>query len=116
MFLVWPDVYVLTVGLLPTALAIPSTDSVVHGYRIAITPDRVLGRAESVRSSISLAIAPLGPLAAGALLGVASERATIAVFAGFGLVLAVWGTLSPSLRAAPSLDELTNGPAVRSQT
>jgi len=115
-FLVWPDVYVLTVGLLPTALAIPSTDSVVHGYRIAITPDRVLGRAESVRSSISLAIAPLGPLAAGALLGVASERATIAVFAGFGLVLAVWGTLSPSLRAAPSLDELTNGPAVRSQT
>jgi len=105
-FLVWPDVYVLTVGLLPTALAIPSTDSVVHGYRIAITPDRVLGRAESVRSSISLAIAPFGPLAAGALLAVASERATIAVFAGFGLVLAVWGTLSPSLRAAPSLEEL----------
>jgi Transmembrane secretion effector len=115
-FLVWPDVYVLTVGLLPTALAIPSTDSVVHGYRIAITPDRVLGRAESVRSSISLAIAPFGPLAAGALLAVASERATIAVFAGFGLVLAVWGTLSTSLRAAPSLDELANGPATRSQT
>ena len=46
-FLVRPDVYVLTAAILPTALAIPSTDSVVHGYRLALTPDRLLGRAES---------------------------------------------------------------------
>jgi hypothetical protein len=105
-FLVRPSVYVLTAGLLPTALAIPSTDSVVHGYRIAMTPDRLLGRAESVRSTISLLIAPLGPLVAGTLLGAVSARATIAVFAAVALVLAVWGTLSPSIRAAPSLDEL----------
>jgi MFS family permease len=106
LFLVWPNVYVLTAGILPTALAIPSTDSVVHGYRIAMTPDRLLGRAESVRSLISLLIAPLGPLIAGVLLGAASARAAIAVFAAAGLVLAVWGTSSPSIRTAPSLDEL----------
>jgi hypothetical protein len=105
-FLVWPNVYVLTAGILPTALAIPSTDSVVHGYRIAMTPDRLLGRAESVRSLISLLIAPLGPLIAGVLLSTVSARATIAVFAVAGLALAVWGTLSPSIRTAPSLDEL----------
>jgi len=105
-FLVWPNVYVLTASILPTALAIPSTDSVVNGYRIAMTPDRLLGRVESVRSTIALLIAPLGPLAAGFLLSAVSARATIAVFAGFGLVLAVWGTLSPSIRTAPSLDEL----------
>jgi hypothetical protein len=105
-FVVWPDVYVLAASILPTALAIPSTDSVVHGYRIAMTPDWVLGRAEAVRSTIALLIAPLGPLLAGFLLGVVSERATIAVFAAFALLLAVWGTLSPSIRAAPSLDEL----------
>jgi MFS family permease len=105
-FLIWPNVYVLTAGILPTALAIPSTDSVVHGYRIAMTPDRLLGRAESVRSTISLLIAPLGPLIAGLLLGAVSARATIAVFAAVGLALAIWGTLSPSIRAAPSLDEL----------
>ena len=105
-FLIRPDAYVLTAGLLPTALAIPSTDSVVHGYRIAMTPDRLLGRAESVRTTVSLLIAPLGPLAAGALLSTVSARATIAVFAAVGLVLAAWGTLSPSIRAAPSLDEL----------
>jgi hypothetical protein len=105
-FLVWPSVYVLTAGILPTAVAIPSTDSVVHGYRIAMTHDRLLGRAESVRSTISLLIAPLGPLTAGVLLSAVSARATIAVFAAAGLVLAVWGTLSPSIRSAPSLDEL----------
>jgi len=105
-FLIRPSVYVLTAGLLPTALAIPSTDSVVHGYRIAMTPDRLLGRAESVRTTISLLIAPLGPLAAGFLLGVVSARATIAFFAAFALVLAAAGTVSPSIRAAPSLDEL----------
>ena len=105
-FLVWPNVYVLTAGILPTGIAIPSTDSVVHGYRIAMTPDRLLGRAESVRSMISLLIAPLGPLTAGVLLSTVSARAAIAVFAATGLVLAVWGTLSPSIREAPSLDQL----------
>jgi hypothetical protein len=107
LFLVWPSVYVLTAGILPTALAIPSTDSVVHGYRIAMTPDRLLGRAESVWTIIALLIAPLGPLTAGVLLSTVSARATIAVFAVVGVVLAVWGTLSPSIRTAPSLDDLS---------
>jgi hypothetical protein len=111
LFLVWPSVYVLTASILPTALAIPSTDSVVHGYRIAMTPDRLLGRAEAVTSTIALLIAPLGPLAAGVLLGAVSERATIAVFAAAGLVLALWGTLSPAVRSAPSLDELDDAAA-----
>ena len=105
-FVVWPNVYVLTASLLPTALAIPSTDSVVHGYRIAMTPDRLLGRAEAAWDTVALLIAPLGPLLAGVLLDVVSARIAIAVFAASGLTLAVWGTLSPSIRAAPSLDEL----------
>jgi hypothetical protein len=105
-FVAWPNVYVLTASLLPTALAIPSTDSVVHGYRIAMTPDRLLGRAEAAWDTVALLIAPLGPLLAGVLLDVVSARAAIAVFAVSGLTLAVWGTLSPAIRAAPSLDEL----------
>jgi hypothetical protein len=105
LFLVWPAVRVLAAGMLVTALAIPSTDSVVHGYRIAMTPDRLLGRVESVRGTISLLIAPLGPLVAGVLLDAAPARATIGLFAAFGLALAAWGTLSPSLRAPPDLDQ-----------
>jgi hypothetical protein len=105
-FLVWPSVYVLTAGILPQALAIPVTNSVVVGYRVAVTPDRLLGRVESARSIISLLISPLGPLAAGLLLSAVSARATVAVFVGFSVVLLVWGTLSPAIRHAPSLDEL----------
>jgi hypothetical protein len=111
LFLIWPDVYVLAAAVLPTSLAIPSTNSVVHGYRIAMTPDRLLGRAESVRTTISLLVAPLGALVAGAMLDATSARATIATFAGFGLALALWGSLSPSIRAAPSLEELDDLPA-----
>jgi hypothetical protein len=92
--------------MVPTILAIPASNSVVHGYRIAVTPDRILGRSESVRSTISLAIAPLGPLVAGVMLSASSPRTTIAFFSVFALLLAMWGTLSRSIRAAPSLDEL----------
>lgn len=106
LFVVWPNVYVLMASILPSALAIPITDSVVIGYRLAITPDRLVGRVESVRSSIALLIAPLGPLTAGVLLSVMSAQATIAVFAGLGLVLALWGTLSRAIREAPSLEGL----------
>jgi hypothetical protein len=106
LFVAWPEVYVLMASILPSALAIPVTDSVVIGYRLAITPDRLVGRVESVRSAIALGVAPLGPLAAGVLVSATSARATIAVFAGLGLVLALWGTLSPAIRDAPSPDEL----------
>jgi hypothetical protein len=111
LFLVWPSVYVLTASILPTALAIPSTNSVVHSYQLTLTPDRLVGRAESVRYTIALAIAPLGPLAAGVLLDATSERVAIGVFAAAGLVLALWGTLSRAIRSAPSLDELAELPA-----
>jgi hypothetical protein len=105
-FLVWPNVYVLTASMIPSALAIPSTDAVVHGYRIAMTPDRLLGRVESAWSTFALFMAPFGPLVAGVLIADVSARAAVAVFAAIALILAVWGTLSPSLRTAPSIDRL----------
>jgi Major Facilitator Superfamily len=105
-FLAWPSLYVLTAGMLPQALVMTSTDSVVVGYRIAMTPDRLLGRVESVRSTISRLIEPVGPLTAGVLLSVVSARSTIAFFVAFTLVLAAWATLSSAIRNAPALDDL----------
>ena len=81
-----------------------------------MTPDRHVGRVESVRSTIALLIAPLGPLVAGVLLDATSERATIAVFAATALVLALWGTFSSAIRSAPTLDELTELPAPQPTT
>jgi MFS family permease len=105
-FLIWPNVYVLAAAIVVQGVTLPVTDSVVEGYRIAVTPDRLVGRVESVRSTISQLAAPLGPLVAGALLASVSTRATVAFFAVFSLALALWGTLSPAIRSAPSLDEL----------
>ena len=105
-FLVRPSVFVLVAGILPQGLAMPVTDSVVVSYRVAVTPDRLVGRVEAVRSSIALAIAPLGPLVAGLLLEAISARETIAVFCAFNVVLLLWGFTSPAIRAAPSLSDL----------
>jgi hypothetical protein len=105
-FLVWPRAYVLAAGLIPVGLAIPSTDSVVHGYRIAITPDHLLGRSESLRSAIAWLLGSLAPLAAGLLLSGTTPRWTIAFFVVWGVALVVWGTRSGAIRRAPSLNEL----------
>ena len=106
LFLVWPSVYVLTASIVPTALAIPTTDSIVWPYQLSLTPDRLIGRTTAAITSLTGGTAALGPLVAGLLLANVSARATIAVFAAFGLTMAIWGTLSPAIRAAPSLDEL----------
>jgi MFS family permease len=109
-FVIWPNVYALAAVLVPFGVAAPVTDSVVVGYRLAMTPDRLLGRVESVRGSISLLISALGPLAAGLLLESVSTRVTVALLAVVGLALALWGTFSPAIRDSPSLDDLP-GPA-----
>ena len=106
LFLIWPSVYVLTASLIPTALAIPTTDSIVWPYQLSLTPDRLIGRTAAATNALTGGTAALGPLVAGFLLANVSARATIAVFAAFGVAMAVWGTLSPALRTAPAIDEL----------
>jgi hypothetical protein len=96
-FLVWPSVFVLAVAILPQAFVLPITDTVVVSRRIAITPDRLLGRVEAVRLTIARTAAPLGPLAAGVLASAASNRAAITLFVTLGVVLAAWATASRSL-------------------
>jgi MFS family permease len=109
-FVVKPNVYVLLVGAIPAALLGPSVNAIVIGYRVAVVPDRLTGRVNSVARTIALSGAPLGPLAAGLLLGSFSARTTVAIFAGAMLLLAVIGSVSPSIRNAPSLDELDDLP------
>lgn len=98
-FLVHPSVYVLLAGILPQSFVIPSTDTALTAYRYRVIPDRLLGRVIGVITNIGVAVTPLGPLAIGLLLSHASERVTVGSFAALALVLAVWGTLSPSLRS-----------------
>ncbi len=93
-----PSIYVLLVAVLPAAFFGPSVNAVIIGYRVAVVPDRLTGRVNSVARTIALCGMPLGPLSAGLLLGSFSARTTIAVFASFLLVLCVFATLSSSIR------------------
>jgi hypothetical protein len=106
LFLIWPNAWVLVAGIAPQAVAFPITDSVVVSYRIAVTPDRLLGRSESIRTNLARLIDPVGPLVAGLLLSAFSARAAVAVFAAWNAGLLIWGMLNAALRDAPRLDGL----------
>jgi predicted MFS family arabinose efflux permease len=106
-----PGPYVLLACVLPIAFVSPALNSVVVGYRTAITPDHLVGRVSSVARNLAQIASPLGPLIAGFLLGAYSSRMTLLVLGGISLVLAVWTTVSPSIRNAPSLSELDDGGA-----
>lgn len=105
-YLVVPSVWVLLAALTVQGITLPVTNSVVDSYRLAIIPDRLLGRVETVASQIGLAIAPLGPLVAGLLLSSTSPRLTVACFLLFSASLVVWGTASRVLRNAPDIRDL----------
>jgi MFS family permease len=105
-FLIWPSVYVLAASMLPSALAVASTDSVVHGYRIAMTPDRLLGRAEAAWATFAIVMATVAPLVMGYVIEEVSQRAAVGICAALALGLALAATLSPAIRDAPTLDEL----------
>lgn len=112
LFALWPNAYVLAASLLPVALAIPVTDSVVVSYRLAVTPDRLVGRVESVRSTLALALTPFGSLLAGLLLTALPARLAVLVLASATVALAIWGVLSPALRNLAGLDEERAVPVV----
>ena len=105
-FFVWPHAVVLALCLVPTGLAIPSTNSVVHAYSLALTPDRLRGRVESVRLTLSQLITPFGPLVAGVLLTSSTPRVTVLVFVACGVILAAGSTWLPSIRSAPEIEDL----------
>jgi predicted MFS family arabinose efflux permease len=105
-FVVWPNVYVLAAAILPCGFAIPNSDAVIGAYTMGIAPDRLVGRVDSVMITIAVAAAPVGTLGSGVLLDAAGARTTVGVLAALALVLAIVGTLSPSMRTAPDLDRL----------
>ncbi|MDX6486209.1 MAG: hypothetical protein QOF43_1362 [Gaiellaceae bacterium] len=105
-FVAKPSIYVLLGGAVPMALCLPTVNAVVIGYRVAIVPDRLTGRVNSVARTIALCGSPFGPLTAGILLSSISERATVAIFVALLLVLSVIASTSSAIRNAPSLDDL----------
>jgi MFS family permease len=118
-FVAFPSVYVLLGALLPSAFIVPTVSSSVIGYRIAIAPERLVGRVNSVARTIAIAGAPVGSLAAGFMLGAWSPRTAVAALCGLTAFLLVCALASPSLRISPDLsklDELATPSASRAAT
>lgn len=105
LYVLEPNVYLLIAGAAPLALLNPSLNSVIIGYRVAIVPDRLQGRVNSVARMLAQIGAPLGPLAAGLMLGAFSTRMTCLAIVALFAAIALGATLSPSIRRAPSLDD-----------
>jgi MFS family permease len=105
-FVVEPNVYVLLAGWLPAAVFLPTGNSTVIGYRVAVVPDHLTSRVNGVARTIALSGLPLGPLAAGFLLDSVSARMTLSVFVAFLLVFALLASTNRAIRNAPSLAEL----------
>jgi len=106
-FVIKSNVFVLVAGTAPLIFFNPTVNAMVIGYRVAIVPDRLQGRVNSVARSLALLAFPLGPVVAGLLLGSYSARTAAAfVLAGF-VILAIVTTVNRSIRGAPSFDEVT---------
>jgi len=105
-FLAKPSVFVLVAGTIPISFLNPTLNAMIIGYRVAIVPDRLQGRVNSVARSLALLALPLGPVVAGLLLGSASARVAVGALVAFLVVLALLATTSDSIRGAPSFDEV----------
>jgi MFS family permease len=107
-FVIEPNVFVLVAGTAPLIFFNPTVNAMVIGYRVAIVPDRLQGRVNSVARSLALLAFPLGPVVAGLLLASYSVRTAAAfVLAGF-VILAIVTTANRAIRGAPSFDEVTS--------
>jgi MFS family permease len=100
-FLVRPNAYVLGGAFAFQAFFFVNTDSTVAAYRYALTPDRLIARVTTGMFNVAVLATPLGPLAAGFLIGSVSPRAAVAGFLALLLIALISGTLSKSTRGLP---------------
>ncbi|MFD9356167.1 MFS transporter [Streptomyces sp. NPDC060031] len=85
----------------------PVWNVVISAYQLAVTPDRIRGRVLGAAGVVAFGAVPLGSLIGGLLLSRYGADTTVWLLAGWMALLAVVSTVSPAVRAAPSLTEAT---------
>ena len=86
-----------------TSLGAPTYDIVQYTYRIAIIPDALQGRVNSVFRLIAWGVRPMGAALTGVLLERAGGVTTVLVIAAWLLLVALVTTFNRHVRTAPSL-------------
>ncbi|MBP2479069.1 MFS family permease [Crossiella equi] len=105
LMLLVPNPYVLGAVYALMCFVGPVWNVATSAYQLAITPDHLQGRVLGAAGMIAFGAVPLGSLLGGFALEWIGARPTVWVLSAWMLVLAVLATVSPAIRAAPSLAE-----------
>ncbi|MDQ2902112.1 MAG: MFS transporter [Ktedonobacteraceae bacterium] len=106
LYAIVPNVFLLgvvTAGLLCIG---PIYNVVQFSYRLALIPDELQGRVNSVFRLIAFGFIPLGQALAGFLLQSIGTTSTILLITAVSLLLAITTTLQPLVRHARPIEEL----------
>jgi predicted MFS family arabinose efflux permease len=87
-------------------VALPAWNSVIGAYRIALVPDRLQGRVESVATLLALGAVPVGALIVGILLEAIGSTTTILILFGLMVIVLLCAIGSRAVRDAPLLDQV----------
>ncbi|HBE26312.1 MAG TPA: hypothetical protein DDW33_11565 [Ktedonobacter sp.] len=98
--------WILLAANVVSFIVVPIYMMVQFSYRLALIPDRLQGRVNSVFRLIAFGSQPIGLALTGALLQVLGPIPTVIVLAIPQLVLAVAVTLNPHVRNAPPIAEV----------
>ncbi|HET7138211.1 MAG TPA: MFS transporter [Gaiellaceae bacterium] len=81
---------------------VPPLNAVLFGRIAERAPDELQGRATSAAIQLASLLAPVGPVAAGALIGAVGPEHTALAYGALIGVIALFATLTPALRAEPA--------------
>jgi len=109
LFAISPNAVALGAVAAAIGLTSPIYNVIVFGYRIALVPNRLQGRVNSVYRLVALGFAPLGLALTGILLQTIGPKPTVLLEALAFLALAVVVSLHPVVRSAP--EDLSSQPA-----
>ncbi len=106
LFLVAGNLAALAAVLFLIELVSPAYDTVQFSYRLALIPDALQGRVNSVFRMIATSIQPLALALTGWLLEYAGSMVTILTLGGWFALLSTVTMLNPDVRSAPLLAEV----------
>jgi predicted MFS family arabinose efflux permease len=87
----------------------PLLNALFGAYQVALVPDRLQGRVESIAGLIAAGAPPLGMLLAGFLLEGIGAHETVFFFAGVSFLVALVAIFSRPLRRIPPLEAFQSG-------
>lgn len=105
LFAIAPNPWVLGLANTLSFIIVPVYTVVQYSYRIALIPDQLQGRVNSVYRLIAFGSQPLGLILTGVLLQSIGAVPTVLVLFAPQLVLALAATLNRQVRGAPAISE-----------